>query len=224
MEVTQFSKEYFFQLLFSEQEMEKVDVLVFEKWVNSFIFFPLASMALCKKYQQIQSSRFQKQLKYVASIVPSRSVFQHYMKGELKIKNHIIVTEIQKNKTNITPIDFIFEPLPIKREVRTGHYDIENLYPEEKSRETLDDWLNNLKKNRQNQVTVQNKRKLNVSQVVQPKKVSVLEEEELVSETLAKIYETQENWEKAKQAYQLLIKKFPENKEMYLEKIQEINK
>ena len=96
------------------------------------------------------------------------------------------------------------------------------MYPEEKNRETLDDWLNNLKKNRQDQVTVQNKRKLNVSQVTEYKKSSVLEEEELVSETLAKIYETQENWEKAKQAYQLLIKKFPENKEIYLEKIQEI--
>ena len=70
-------------------------------------------MLLCKKYQQIQSPKFQKQLKYVASIVPSRSIFQHYMKGELKIQNN----QIEKST-----IDFIFEPLPIKREVRTGHY------------------------------------------------------------------------------------------------------
>ena len=113
METTQFSKEYFFQLLFSEQEMENLDVLIFEKWVNSFTFFPLADMVLCKKYQQIQSPKFQKQLKYVASIVPSRTIFQYYMKGELKIKKNILAPETKKNQV---------ENLPVKPVTKSGFF------------------------------------------------------------------------------------------------------
>ena len=203
-----------------------MDIIALEGWVNAFPFFPLASMCLCKKYQQIYNSQNEKEqelkiklnlkIKYTASIIPSRVVFQNFLRGQIQIKENILSKNLNHTEKNI---NFILKPLPSKNSTtnRIGHYDIEHLYPED-NRETLDDWLNSLKTKRLTNATTDPRKGDS-----KKKKLAVMEEDEdLVSETLVKIYELQENWKKAIHAYGVLIKKFPENKNIYQKKIEEI--
>ena len=206
----------FFSLFFSDEKIKQTDLAWLENWVNSFSYFPLAHWILCKKYQQLQAPNFDKSLKYTASISHSRTVLQHYLQDRL--------LPIDFSEHQGKALEFVVEPLQkntdttIKPAINTqnisGAYDIEALYPEEK-RETLDEWLSNLKNNHQKVQAIAEKK------VRKPRKKKV-DEEDLVSETLVKIYENQENWLKAIEAYQALIKKFPDKKLLYLEKIHEL--
>lgn len=158
----------------------------------------------------------QEYIHYTASIFPSRTLLQKFLANRLSKPNFepIKSTEIPKKK--------------IEKSKNSAYYQIEDLYPEVQNQtDSLDTWLNNLKVKRkqlleQDRKTEEKQIFLDEKPVKNQTKNKNIPELDLISETLVRIYEIQEKWEKAQEGYELLIQKHPNKKDVYLKKIKDL--
>ena len=223
----------------SIEELERIAV--------EFPYFHLAKSLLLKKYHQQEHFKYNNTLKNVAAHSHNREVLFDFInkieetKAEIKTPTKTPIAKIS-NQNNITPLssvkkegiieDNVIDNKPFKFdhfEKHSFHQWLQLKNPEPIHRE---DHLNkqkpsNSKLNIINQF-IQNNPKISPIKKSGPisnpvfKSPSTDISNELMTETLAKVYLAQKKYDNAVQAYKILILKYPEKSSLFADQIQRI--
>tara|TARA_B100000965_G_scaffold399189_1_gene418604 strand:- start:1825 stop:2448 length:624 start_codon:yes stop_codon:yes gene_type:complete len=173
----------------------------------AFPYFQSAQILLCKALYENKSIKFKSQLKKAASHSANRSLlFKIINKKENKlINNKENTNEIKNNEYSFSEWISIIQTKKIDRSGKTNNNEIINLFLENKPT-----------------ITKQSKQKF--YKASQNAKKSIEENNEIISETLAKVYTKQEHYEKAISIYKKLSLKYPQKSIYFADQINLINK
>ena len=186
---------------------EKINQL--NEIIKEFPYFHTGQLLLCKGLHNIDSIRFNTQLRKAASYAANRKVlFQLISKQQNKktkktisINNKLIKDEYHS---------FIDWLSIIKTEKIDRSKNI-------KSNQIIDIFIKN-----QPSLSKNNKQKFFKSTEIGKK--SILENKDLITETLAKVYTKQQHFDKAISAYQKLSLKYPQKSSYFADQIKLITK
>ncbi|MGY5355116.1 hypothetical protein [Wenyingzhuangia sp. IMCC45467] len=225
--------------------IETLSIETLENIADKFPFFQLNKTVLLKKYHQQEHFKYNNALKNVAAHTVNREILFDFITHiqTTTQKKETSVNTIEKESTkvyieqtnpldeNITehvskPFEFtntekhsfnqwlqISKPTPIKREVpKTETKEKKIANPKLK---IINQFINNnpkinpVKKN----IPIDNTNTINTSSDIS---------NELMTETLAKVYLAQKKYENAIQAYKILSLKYPEKSSLFADQIQRI--
>ena len=188
--------------VFSEKEINFLSDLTL-----SYPYCQNIQILLCKALHDSNSIKFKSQLKKAASHSANRSLlFEILHEKKNKLANK------QENKINFKKNEYSFSEwisiIQIKKIDRSGkksNNEIINLFLEKKP-------------------TITKKSKQKFYKASENAKKSIQENNEIISETLAKVYIRQEHYEKAISIYQKLSLKYPQKSIYFADQINLINK
>ena len=173
----------------------------------SYPFCQNAQILLCKALHDSNSIKFKSQLKKAASHSANRSLLfeiLHEKKNKLANKQENKIN-FKKNEYSFSEWISIIQTKKIDRSGKKNNNEIINLFLEKKP-------------------TITKKSKQKFYKASENAKTSIQENNEIISETLAKVYSRQEHYEKAISIYKKLSLKYPQKSIYFADQINLINK
>ena len=177
---------------------------------NEFPYFQAARVLHLKGLKNNESFMYNKSLKITAAYTTERNVLFDYI-NDIEIKNINIKNEKEYKKTHLAKKSFL------------DWLTLSNVKPIDRSNELN---TNNSNSSMINQF-IQNKPKIGNSKILSEMEndnLNLHEQETLMTETLAKIYLAQNNFDKALQSYKILSLKYPEKSSYFANQINKIKK
>ena len=164
---------------------------------EQYPWFQTGWMVYLRNLKQIQSPEFDTVLKKVALLVPNRKQLYKFLNDEFRFES---IDELQSGIASVYKLGDEKEDKPgdslIDNFLRTERKGLKRFSQHEKAHETTVD-----------------------KEIIEK---SVSENEELITETLAKLYFDQKKYEKALSAYKKLSLKYPEKSIYFASRIKEI--
>ena len=201
------SKSSLIKILKNPNKISESEAIFIDELVSEFPYFQAARAIQLKNHKNLKSFQFEKILYKTAIHTNDRRVLFDFIEysslsqnTSKKNLNSEKAVEKSKSKTFVNWLEHV------------------NLIPIDRSNESL-----TIEK------FVSKKPKLNIKDIEQPviqedKESQEINTELLVTETLAKLYVEQENYDKAIQTYKILILKFPEKNSYFANAIKKIKK
>jgi len=185
--------------LIDNEELNKIHNLIKE-----FPYFQTGQLLYCKGLKNIDSIRFKTQLRKTASHAGNRKLLYELILKE-SIRKEIKTTGIENNEYH-SFMDWIsiVQAKKINRSQNTNSSKIIDVFLE-------------------TQPKISKKKKQNFFKPSEIAKESILENQDLVTETLAKVYKKQKHYEKAILTYQKLSLKYPQKSSYFADQIKLIN-
>ena len=178
--------------------------------IESYPYIQSSRALYLKALKKSGSFKFDKELKITAAYTTERNVLFDYI-NDIEIKNINIKNEKEYKKTNLAKKSFL------------DWLTLSNVKPIDRSNELN---TNNSNSSMINQF-IQNKPKIGNSKILSEMEndnLNLHEQETLMTETLAKIYLAQNNFDKALQSYKILSLKYPEKSSYFANQINKIKK
>ena len=211
-------------LIKNPQTVTTTDVNDLDDLLIRHPYFQTGQLLLTKGLLNTDSVRYNKELKKSAA----------YCLNRKKLFN--LITTIKSNNINYNTDENICEK-SLKEQLTIG----EPLKFEENERYSFSEWLTllkvkKIKRKKENkeanlvdrflekEVTISKPKRETFFNPIEDAKKSLIEDNELVTPTLAKVYLEQEHYEKAKLAYKQLILKYPEKSSFFASQIKLIDK
>ena len=202
------------------QNISNVDVKNIDKILSHHPYFQIGQLLLAKGLLNIDSIRYNRQLRKAAIYSFDRKkLFRLITLNNSKDNKYRVIEKNESKSTN--------QELKISK----------NLQFEENENYSFSDWLKLLKTKkikRKEQKITENflQKKPNISSPINKDffnasntaKESLIEDTNLVTPTLAKVYQEQGHYEKAISTYKKLILKYPEKNSLFASQIKLINK
>jgi hypothetical protein len=201
------SKSNFLKILKTPHKISESEAVFIDELVKEFPYFQAARAIQLKNHKNIESFQFEKILNETAVHTADRKILFDFIEHNFLLDNtspkNINTKKVTKKSKSKTFVNWLEQV---------------NLVPIDRSNEfsTIEKFISK-------------KPKLSVKGFEQP----VVEEEKenlemskklLVTETLAKLYVEQENYNKAIQTYKILILKFPEKNSYFASAIKKLKK
>ena len=204
------------------QNIKGEDIPILDELVKEYPYFQIGQILLLKGLQNTDSIRYNQQLKKSAAYSLNRQKLFKFItsneKNELKISENSSSNDIEKKLGIKSPLKF-----------------------SQNENHSFSEWMKLLKVNKINRSVVQDQHTLvnkfiNKEEVIKrPKKEaffkainiakeSLIENDELVTPTLARVYLEQKHYQKAIFAYKKLILKYPEKSSFFVSQIKLISK
>jgi len=184
--------------LIDNEELNKIHDIIKE-----FPYFQTGQLLYCKGLKNIDSIRFKTQLRKTASHSGNRKkLYELILKEPIKEE---VTTRIENNEYH-SFMDWIsiVQAKKISRSKNTNTHKI------------IDVFL-------QKQPKISKNKKQSFFKPSETAKKSILENQDLITETLAKVYKKQKHYEKAILAYQKLSLKYPQKSSYFADQIKLIN-
>jgi len=201
------SKSSLIKILKNPHKISESEAIFIDELVSEFPYFQAARAVQLKNHKNLESFQFEKILNETAVHTNDRGILfdfieynSLYQNTSKKNSNTEKALEKTKSKTFVNWLEQV------------------NLIPIDRSNESL-----TIEK------FISKKPKLSIKNIEQPviqddKENQEINKEILVTETLAKLYVEQENYDKAIQTYKILILKFPEKNSYFASAIKKIKK
>ena len=201
------SKSSLIKILKNPHKISESEAIFIDELVSEFPYFQAARAVQLKNHKNLESFQFEKILNETAVHTNDRGILfdfieynSLYQNTSKKNSNTEKALEKTKSKTFVNWLEQV------------------NLIPIDRSNESL-----TIEK------FISKKPKPSIKNIEQPviqddKKNQEINKELLVTETLAKLYVEQENYDKAIQTYKILILKFPEKNSYFASAIKKIKK
>ena len=201
------SKSSLIKILKNPHKISESEALFIDELVAEFPYFQAARAVQLKNHKNLESFQFEKILNETAVHTSDRKILfdfieQNFISENTSKKNPNTEKSLQKTKSK-TFVNWLEQV---------------NLIPIDRSNESL-----TVEK------FISKKPKLSFKDIEQPviqeeNESQEINKELLVTETLAKLYVEQENYEKAIQTYKILILKFPEKNSYFASAIKKLKK
>ena len=203
----------------NKSEAEELDVLI-----NKYPYFSTAHLLLVKALNNIDSIRFNKQLKKTAAYTANRKLlFKLITEKNIIKETHPSQKSMQED--NATEKLEMGQPLKFNNEESHSFSEWLNISNIKKiKREKEDDKSELIDNFISKQPTIKTLKKTLFFSPSEKAKESLIENNEIVTETLARVYLEQGYYEKAIAAYKKLSLKYPQKNTFFAEKIKLILK
>jgi len=201
------SKSSLLKILKNPHKISQSEAIFIDELVKEFPYFQAARAIQLKNHKNLESFQFEKILNKTAIYTSNRRILFDYIE-------HNYLADSINSKNSKT------QKVLKKTEIKTFVNWLEqvNLVPIDRSNEssTIEKFISK-------------KPKLNIKSIEEPEihednESTELIKESLVTETLAKLYVEQKNYEKAIQTYKILILKFPEKNSYFASAIKKLKK
>ena len=201
------SKSSLLKILKNPNKISQSEAIFIDELVKEFPYFQAARAIQLKNHKNLESFQFEKILNKTAIYTSNRRILfdfieHNYLADYINSKNSKTQKVIKKTESK-TFVNWLEQV---------------NLVPIDRSNEssTIEKFISK-------------KPKLNIKSIEEPEihednESTELIKESLVTETLAKLYMQQENYEKAIQTYKILILKFPEKNSYFASAIKKLKK
>ena len=201
------SKSSLLKILKNPHKISDSEAMFIDELVKEFPYFQVARAIQLKNYKNLESFQFKKILNKTAIYTSNRRILfdfiEHNFLADYINSNNSKTQKVIKKTENKTFVNWLEQV---------------NLVPIDRSNEssTIEKFISK-------------KPKLNIKSIEEPEihednESTELIKESLVTETLAKLYVEQENYEKAIQTYKILILKFPEKNSYFASAIKKLKK
>ena len=201
------SKSSLLKILKNPHEISQSEAIFIDELVKEFPYFQAARAIQLKNHKNLDSFQFEKILNKTAIYTSNRRILfdfieHNFLADNINSKN-LKTQEVFKKTESKTFVNWLKQV---------------NLVPIDRSNESL-----TIEK------FISKKPKLSIKSIEEPEiqedneSLEIIKES-LVTETLAKLYVEQENYEKAIQTYKILILKFPEKNSYFASAIKKLKK
>ena len=201
------SKSSLIKILKNPHKISESEAIFIDELVSEFPYFQAARAIQLKNHKNLDSFQFEKILNITSIYTSNRGILydfieHNYLAGDTSTKksNTQKVSVKNKNKTFVNWLEDV-NIIPIDR---SNESIIIDKFISKKPKLIIEDI--------DNQDIQENSEKLEINK------------ESLVTETLAKLYIEQKNYEKAIQTYKILILKFPEKNSYFASSIKKLKK
>jgi len=209
------NKNNFIKILQEPNNLSEKEVSFLDEINSEFPYFQTSKAIFLKFLSENEDIKFKKFLRSTAAYTKDRSVLFEFVK-----KSQNQNEKVYFNKNEITNVKI--EKTSAKEDIIEENSFIEwlklsNLRPIDRSNETeiIDKFISKEPKL---------KAELNEKESNNDKADNLSNHEGYMTETLAKLYFNQKNYEKAVQSYKILILKFPEKNSYFADQIKKIKK
>ena len=201
------SKSSLLKILKNPHKISQSEAIFIDELVKEFPYFQAARAIQLKNHKNLESFQFEKILNKTAIYTSNRKILfdfieHNFLADDFNSKNSKTQKVLKKNESR-TFVNWLEQV---------------NLVPIDRSNEssTIEKFISK-------------KPNLNIKSIEEPEiqndnENTELIKESLVTETLAKLYVEQENYEKAIQTYKILILKFPEKNSYFASAIKKLKK
>ncbi len=201
------SKSSLLKILKNPHKISQSEAIFIDELVKEFPYFQAARAIQLKNHKNLESFQFEKILNKTAIYTSNRKILfdfieHNFLADDFNSKNSKTQKVLKKNESR-TFVNWLEQV---------------NLVPIDRSNEssTIEKFISK-------------KPNLNIKSIEEPEiqndnESTELIKESLVTETLAKLYVEQENYEKAIQTYKILILKFPEKNSYFASGIKKLKK
>ena len=201
------SKSSLLKILKNPHKISQSEAIFIDELVKEFPYFQAARAIQLKNHKNLESFQFEKILNKTAIYTSNRKILfdfieHNFLADDFNSKNSKTQKVLKKNESR-TFVNWLEKV---------------NLVPIDRSNEssTIEKFISK-------------KPNLNIKSIEEPEiqndnESTELIKESLVTETLAKLYVEQENYEKAIQTYKILILKFPEKNSYFASAIKKLKK
>ena len=201
------SKSSLLKILKNPHKISQSEAIFIDELVKEFPYFQAARAIQLKNHKNLESFQFEKILNKTAIYTSNRKILfdfieHNFLADDINSKNSKTQKVLKKNESR-TFVNWLEQV---------------NLVPIDRSNEssTIEKFISK-------------KPNLNIKSIEEPEiqndnENTELIKESLVTETLAKLYVEQENYEKAIQTYKILILKFPEKNSYFASAIKKLKK
>jgi len=202
------------------QQISSIDVTKLDSLLQEFPYYQTAQLLITRGLLNTNSIRYNRQLKKAAAYALDRTqLFKLIILNKVEQPN---IANINK-KTEYTLI--IGQPLAFNKEEEYSFSEWLALSkvkkidrtPKPKPKQLIDDYINK-------KISVSKPKKTTFFKPTDVAKESLIENESLVTPTLAKVYLEQGHYDKAISAYTKLCLKYPEKNSLFAYQIKLINK
>ena len=209
------NKNNFIKILQEPNNLSKKDVSFLDEINREFPYFQTSKAIFLKSLSENEDIKFKKILRSTAAYTRDRSVLFEFVK-----KSQNQNEKVYFNKNEITTVQI--EKTSAEEDIIEENSFVEwlklsNLKPIDRSneRETIDKFISEKPKL---------KAEVNENESSNDKTYDLSNQADYMTETLAKLYLNQKNYEKAIQSYKILILKFPEKNSYFADQIKKIKK
>ena len=201
------SKSSLIKILKNPHKISESEAIFIDELVSEFPYFQAARAVQLKNHKNLESFQFEKILNETAVHTNDRGILFDFIEY-----NSLYQNTSKKNSNTEKGLE------KTKSKTFVNWLEQVNLIPIDRSNESL-----TIEK------FISKKPKLSIKNIEQPviqddKENQEINKEILVTETLAKLYVEQENYDKAIQTYKILILKFPEKNSYFASAIKKIKK
>ena len=201
------SKSSFIKILKDPHKISESEAIFIDELVKEFPYFQAARAIQLKNHKNLETFQFEKILNVTSAYTIDRRILfdfieHNYLANNTSVKKQNTQKAVEKNKSK-TFVNWLEQV---------------NLIPIDRSNESLmiDEFISKKPKLRIKDIE---------EPVIQEENESLdINKESLVTETLAKLYVEQENYDKAIQTYKILILKFPEKNSYFASAIKKLKK
>ena len=201
------SKSSLIKILKNPHKISESEAIFIDELVSEFPYFQAARAVQLKNHKNLESFQFEKILNETAVHTNDRRILFDFIEY-----NSLSQNTSEKNSNTQKALK------KTKSKTFVNWLEQVNLIPIDRSNESL-----TIEK------FISKKPKLSIKDIEQPviqenKETQEINKELFVTETLAKLYVKQENYDKAIQTYKILILKFPEKNSYFASAIKKIKK
>ena len=207
------------QQIQAPQKITGEDVAMIDSLLHEFPYFQTAQLLLTKGLLNTDSIRYNRQLKKAAAYSLNRKqLFKLIILN--KVEQETVVEETQKEEPSLS----IGQPLAFDKEEEHSFSEWLALSkvkkidrtPKPSTKQLIDTFIGK-------EISISKPKKTTFFKPIDVAKESLIENNDLVTPTLAKVYLEQGHYEKAISAYQKLILKYPEKNSFFAAQIELIN-
>ena len=209
------NKNNFIKILLEPKNLSKKEVSFLDEINREFPYFQTSRAIFLKSLSENEDIKFKKFLKSTAAYTRDRSVLFEFVK---KSQNQNEKVYFNKNEITTVQSEYkIIEEEIIEENSFVEWLKLSNLKPIDRSNETetIEKFISEKPKL---------KVEVNENDSNNDKIDNLNDQAGYMTETLAKLYLNQKNYEKAIQSYKILILKFPEKNSYFADQIKKIKK
>jgi tetratricopeptide (TPR) repeat protein len=205
------------------QKIKREDVVSIENLLQEFPYFQTAQLLLSKGLLNMDSIRYNRQLKKAAAYsLDRKQLFKLITQN--KVEQQVISAD-NNDKQNTEQDLAIGQPLAFEKEEEYSFSEWLALSkvkkidrtPKPSTKQLIDNFIDK-------KVSISKPKKTTFFKPVDVAKESLVENNDLVTPTLAKVYLEQGHYDKAISAYEKLCLKYPEKNSLFANQIKLINK